>query len=127
MIHSGAPSSFTSKEEECTPGAPTKTGAAGNTSTRCRWRSSRIRCCWSSGTRSRHCCWYHRACCTCFPESSVGDGAQALQTARTVGAAGGALAQGHLGVLTARHVDGDSLRAQENIHTELCHSAQGKL
>jgi hypothetical protein len=50
-----------------------------------------------------------------------------LQTARTVGAAGGALAQGHLGVLTARHVDGDSLRAQENIHTELCHSAQGKL
>ena len=80
-------------------------GAAGSKSTRCRWRSSRSRCCWSSGTRSRRCCWCHRACCTCFPKSSVGDGFR--QTARTVGTAGGALAQGHLGVLTARHVDGD--------------------
>ena len=70
---------LTLKEEGCTPAEPTIRAAAGSTSNRCRWRSSRSRRCWSSGTTSRRCCWCHRACCTCFPESSVGDGAQAWE------------------------------------------------
>ena len=79
---------LTLKEEGCTPGEPTMLGVAGSKSTRCRWRSSRNRYRWSSGTRSRHCCWCHRACCTCFPgSSSARDGDQVWETPRMVGAA----------------------------------------